>query len=97
MLLTLIGAVALGGPSWARDITLHKMSVEEMKGACEKAGGRFSQDKGGYGCTTNCKGGPGSDCIVNCRADKKCIAQVIGGRRPHSVAEALQKPERHRR
>jgi hypothetical protein len=97
MLLILIGAVALGGPSRARDITLHKLSVDEMKGACEKAGGRFSQDPGGYGCSTNCTGGIGSDCIVTCKPDGKCIAQVIGGRRPHTVAEALTKPERHKR
>jgi hypothetical protein len=97
VLLILIGALALGAPSWARDISLQKMSVEEMKGACAKAGGRFSQDQGGYGCSTNCLGGAGSDCIVTCKADGKCVAQVIGGRRPHTVAEALTKPERHAR
>jgi hypothetical protein len=93
----LIGALALSSPSQARDITLHKMSVEQIKSACEKAGGSFSQDKGGYGCGTNCLGGPGTDCIVNCKTDQKCVAQVIGGRRPHNVVEALRKPERHRR
>jgi hypothetical protein len=97
VLLILIGALGLGAPSWARDITLHKTSVEELKGACEKAGGRFSQDAAGYGCATNCTGGAGSDCIVTCKADQGCVAQVIGGRRPHNVAEALTKPERHKR
>jgi hypothetical protein len=97
VLLILIGALALGGPSWARDLTMPKTSVEELKSACAKAGGRFSQDAGGYGCATNCLGGAGSDCIVNCKADQKCVAQVIGGRRPHSVAEALSKPQRHAR
>ena len=93
VLFILIGALALSAPSLARDITLHKMSVEALKSACEKAGGRFSQDKGGYGCATNCKGGIGSDCIVTCKpAEKKCVAQVIGGRRPHNVAQALTKP-----
>jgi hypothetical protein len=97
ILLILIGALGLGAPSLARDITLHKTSVAELQSACEKAGGRFSQDKGGYGCATNCKGGAGSDCIVTCKADSKCVAQVIGGRRPHNVAQALTKPERHAR
>jgi glycine cleavage system aminomethyltransferase T len=97
VLLILIGALGLGAPSFARDIHLPKTSVEALKGACEKAGGRFSQDKGGYGCATNCTGGVGSDCIVTCKAENKCIAQVIGGRRPHTVAEALTKPQRHAR
>ena len=92
VLLILIGALGLGAPSFARDIHVPKTSVEAIKSACEKAGGRFSQDKGGYGCATNCKGDVGSDCIVTCKADKGCIAQVIGGRRPHTVAQALTKP-----
>jgi hypothetical protein len=96
-LLILIGALALSAPSSARDITLPKTSVEEIKSACAKAGGRFSQDAGGYDCATDCQGGPGTDCIVHCKAGQRCVAQVIGGRRPHSVAEALTKPARHRR
>ncbi len=97
VLLILIGALGFGAPSFARDIHVHKTSVEALKSACEKAGGRFSQDKGGYGCATNCKGGVGSDCIVTRKADQGCVAQVIGGRRPHTVAQALTKPERHAR
>ena len=97
VLLILIGALGLGAPSFARDIHLHKSSVDELKSACEKAGGRFSQNKGGYGCATSCTGGAGSDCIVTCKADKGCVAQVIGGRRPHTVAQALTKPQRHAR
>lgn len=97
VLLILIGALGFGAPSLARDIHLHKTSVDELRTACEKAGGRFSQDKSGYGCATNCKGGAGSDCIVTCKPDQGCIAQVIGGRRPHNVAAALTKPQRHAR
>jgi hypothetical protein len=97
VLLILIGALALSAPSRARDITLHKTSVEEMKTTCAKAGGRFSQDAGGYGCGTNCHGDPGTDRTVYCKAEQKCFAQVIGARRPHTVAEALTKPERHAR
>ncbi len=97
VLLILIGALGLSAPSFARDITLHKISAEEMKAACDKAGGRFSQDPSGYGCATNCKGGAGSDCIVTCKTGKSCIAQVIGARRPQNVEQALTKPARHKR
>ena len=93
--LALALSFALGGPSFARDITLHKTSADEMKAACTKAGGRFSQGPHSYDCGTDCKGGPGTDCIVHCTDDQKCTAQVLGGRRPRSVAEALTKPTRH--
>ncbi len=88
-------SLALGGPSLARDITLHQTTAEAMKAACATAGGRFSQDPRGYGCGTDCHGGPGTDCTVHCAAGQKCDAQVIGARRPHNVAEALTKPARH--
>jgi len=91
----LIGALAVSGPSLAKDITLHKTSAEELKSTCDKVGGSFSQGPKRYGCGTNCHGGPGTDCIVSCAPDHKCVAQVIGGRRPHTVADALTKPGRH--
>jgi hypothetical protein len=92
----LIGALGLSSQAFARDIYLAKQTVDDMKAVCQKTGGRFSQDKNGYGCGTNCKGGPGTDCIVFCKAGKKkCVAQVVGGRRPHSVESALQKAGRH--
>jgi hypothetical protein len=95
-LLILIGALGLSGPSLANDITLQKASVEEIKSACAKAGGSFSQDAGGYGCGTDCRGHDGTACIVNCKPDQKCVAQVSGGgRRPHTIAQALEKPGRH--
>ena len=96
-LLVLIGALALSGAAFARDITLPKTSSEALRTACDKAGGKFSQDTHGYGCGTDCAGGPGTDCTVYCPAGEKCTAQVIGGRRPHSVAAALTKPARHAR
>jgi hypothetical protein len=96
-LLILMGTLGLSGPSWARDIHLQKTSAAELKQTCDKVGGSFSQGAGSYGCGTDCQGGPGTDCIVTCKADQKCIAQVIGGRRPHTVLEALQKPKRHAR
>jgi hypothetical protein len=96
-LLVLITALALGGAALARDLTLPKTSAEALKSACDKAGGRFSQDARGYDCGTDCASGPGTDCIVHCAAGQKCTAQVIGARRPHSVAEALTKPARHAR
>ena len=96
-LLVLTGAIALGGPAMAKDITLKKTGAEELKSVCDKAGGKFSPGAKFYGCGTDCHGGPGTDCIVSCAPDGKCTAQVIGARRPKSVAEALTKPEtKHR-
>jgi len=100
-LLVLIGALvlsfALSGAALARDITLPKTGSEALQAACAKAGGKFSQDARGYGCGTDCAGGPGTDCTVYCPSGEKCTAQMIGSRRAHSVAEALTKPARHAR
>jgi hypothetical protein len=96
-LLVLTGALALNGAALASDLTLPKTNAEALKSACDKAGGKFSQDAKGYGCGTDCQGGSGTDCTVYCEAGQKCTAQVIGARRPRSVAEALTKPEGHRR
>ena len=96
-LLVLTGALALNGAALARDLTFPKTNAEALKSACDKAGGKLSQDAKGYGCGTDCRGGPGTDCVVYCTTDQKCTAQVIGARRPRSVAEALTKPEQHRR
>ena len=93
-LLILTGSLALGGAALARDLTLPKTTPEQLKDACTKAGGKFSQDASGYDCGTDCNGKPSTDCTVHCTADQKCVAQVIGARRPRSVAEALTKPER---
>jgi hypothetical protein len=89
MLMAMLGAAS---PSWARDINLPKQTVDQIKATCEKAGGKFSQDSNGYGCGTDCHGAPGTDCVVFCKADKRCVAQVIGSRRPHDVLSALQAP-----
>ncbi len=96
-LLVLTGALALNGAALARDLTFPKTTAEALKSACDKAGGKFSQEAKGYGCGTDCKGGPGTDCIVHCAAEQKCTGQVIGSGRPRGVAEALTKPERHHR
>jgi hypothetical protein len=93
----LLGTLALAGPASAKDIYLPKCTVDELKSVCAKVGGKFSQDAHGFGCGTNCKGGPGTDCIVFCQPDKKCVAQVIGSRRPKSIESALQAPARHAR
>ena len=96
-LLVLTGVLALNGAALARDLTFPKTTAEALKSACDKAGGKFSQGAKDYGCGTDCKGGPGTDCIVHCEAEQKCTAQVMGSGRPRSVAEALTKPERKRR
>ncbi len=101
VLLVLTGALVLGlapgGAARASDLTLPKTGADALKSACDKAGGKFSQGATLYGCGTDCLGHPGTDCTVTCAADARCTAQVIGDRRPRSVAEALTKPERHRR
>jgi uncharacterized membrane protein len=91
--LVVIGALGLGGSALARDISMHKHSVDELKAICSKVGGSFSQDAKMYGCGTDCKGGPGTDCIVTCKTDESCVAQVIGARRPRTVLDALVKPK----
>ena len=93
--LILIGVLGVSGPALARDITLRKHTPAEIQSACEKAGGKFSQDAKGYGCGTDCHGTRGTDCTVFCPNNERCVVQVIGGRRPHNVAQALTKPERH--
>ena len=85
--------LALSAPSFGRDITLPKTSADQLKAACEKAGGKFSQDAKIYGCGTDCQGKPGTDCTVNCTPDGKCTAQVIGARHPHSIADTLTNPK----
>jgi hypothetical protein len=95
--LILIGVLGFSGQALARDITLRKHTAAEIQSACEKAGGKFSQDAKGYGCGTDCHGGRGTDCTVFCPTGARCVVQVIGGRRPHDVAQALTKPERHQR
>lgn len=96
-LFILSAALALSGAAQARDMTLPKTSADALKSACEKAGGKFSQDATIYGCGTDCLGKPGTDCTVNCTADEKCTAQVVGARHPRSIAEALTKPTKHER
>jgi len=96
-LLILTGAFAHSRTALAEEFTLPKTNLEQLKSACNGAGGKFSQDAKGIECGTNCQGGPGTDCTVYCPTDQKCTAQVIGARRPRSVAEALTKPERRRR
>ena len=93
-LLVLTGALALGGGALGGDLTLPKTDAAALKSACDKAGGKFSQGDAIYGCGTDCQGKPGTDCTVNCSADKRCTAQVVGGRRPRSIAEALEKAGR---
>jgi hypothetical protein len=96
-LLLLGGALVLSGAASARDLRLPKMDAAALKSVCDKAGGKFSLGPRGVGCGTNCHGGPGTDCIVHCVTGERCTAQVIGSRRPRSVADALTRPQRKRR
>ncbi|HZD90404.1 MAG TPA: hypothetical protein VE224_09920, partial [Pseudolabrys sp.] len=86
------------GPSSARDVRLHiKMSPQALQQACTDAGGHFSQGEAIYGCGTDCHGNAGTDCTVTCRPGKLCIAQTMGGRRAHTVAQALKARGRYPR
>ncbi|MDI3469113.1 MAG: hypothetical protein OJF62_001176 [Pseudolabrys sp.] len=96
-LIVIVAVLLFGGPAVAGDISLPKHTVAQIKQACDSVGGKFSQDAHGYGCGTDCHGGPGTDCTVYCRDGERCTAQVIAGRRPHDVLDALKVPERHRR
>jgi hypothetical protein len=93
----LVAVLLVGGPVLARDISFPKQTAAQIKQACDSAGGKLSQDAHGYGCGTDCHGGPGTDCTVYCRDGERCTAQVIAGRRPHTILDALKAPERHRR
>ena len=94
----IIFAAILGfsvGSSMASETTMRKSSVEELKSVCDKAGGSFSQDAGGYGCGSNCQGKPGTDCVLNCKNNEKsCFAQVPGRTRPTSPLNALVRSPR---
>ena len=88
----LIGVLWSAGLASANEVSIHKYTADEIKSACGKAGGSFSQDAAGYGCGTNCHGGPGTDCLVSCKNGQACVAQVIGRRRPTNLLTALQAP-----
>ena len=92
--LILMGLLGFTASSLASDIHLPKQTADEVKAVCDKAGGKFSQDANGYDCGTDCHGGPGTDCVVFCKAGQNCVAQVIGGRRPKTALSALQAPAR---
>ena len=95
-LLALSGTLAFGGTASARDIHLHiKMSAQALQQTCKDVNGSFSQGPQRYGCGTDCKGQPGTECIVTCEAGKRCIAQVVGGHVPHTVKQALAPKKRH--
>ena len=91
--LVLIAALCLSASCFASDVNLQKQTPEQLKSACDVAGGKFSQDSRGYGCGHHiAPGGPGTACTVFCEPDKKCVAQVMGAHRPRQIADALKKP-----
>ena len=74
-----LGVLALGvDPSPAKQVAMHNHTSDEIQKACTNAGGEFTQDPGGYGCSTNCHGGHGSQCVVGCKSDHTCTGQVPG-------------------
>ena len=94
IILCVIIALSIGS-SMASETTMRKSTAEELKSVCDKAGGSFSQDAGGYGCGTNCQGKPGTDCVLACKNNEKsCFAQVPGRARPTSPLNALVRSPR---
>lgn len=60
-----------GAPAWAEDRDINPPpSAEELKGACDAAGGKFVSQGSFYGCKTQCS--PEGPCAVLCD-DGKCI------------------------
>ncbi len=91
----LFGVACFNGASSARDVNLQKHTVTELQAICQQAGGKFSQSANGYDCGTDCHGTPGTACVVFCKAGERCVAQVIGARRPRHALDALQGPKHH--
>ena len=90
LLVAAMVTAATAYPTSAAEVRLPKQSVDQLKSACQKVGGSFSQDGVGYACGTDCRGGAGTDCSVFCKNGGGCTAQVIGSRRPKTVEETLQ-------
>ncbi len=87
--LVLVAALGFSVPALARDLHLEKQTPEQLKSVCDKVSGKFTQDKSGYACGTDCKGHGGTACLVYCQPDKRCVAQVVGARRPRTIESAL--------
>ena len=92
----LVGVIGFSDLALANDVTLPKYSADAVKSACDKAGGSFSQGATRYGCGTDCHGGRGTDCLVDCKAGQRCVAQVIGARRPRDLESALMAKTRRK-
>ncbi len=96
--LTAVSVLVVSGPALARDIRLQiRMSMLALWQSCDQAGGRFSGGPQGYGCGTDCRGHPGTGCVVTCAPGQLCVARVKGGRRARTVSEALRAPDRQPR
>src|SRR4051794_35235681 len=80
------GLVALSAaPAASTEVKMGKHTSSEIKNACDKAGGTYTEDPGGYGCATNCHGGPGGACVVGCKSNHQCTGEVPLRTTPASV------------
>jgi hypothetical protein len=91
----IVSIIALAVLVWAadraqaeiRDIGHH--STAEVEAACNKVGGSFQYDPGGYGCSkANCDG-KGGMCVVSCDHSGDCKGQTPGRTVPKSVRGVL--------
>ena len=68
----LVGATVLSPTVAFADHSDFKASMMAVLGACKEAGGVFSDDDGGYGCTKKNCDGKGGSCTVGCTRDEQC-------------------------
>lgn len=65
-LLAAIACIAFSGPAPAAQVSVGRVSVDELEKACKAVGGAFWSDLNGYSCIkANCDG-KGGNCIVFC-------------------------------
>src|SRR5215831_13139351 len=62
------------GAAWGRPIQLQGTHSEmQVFDACAASGSTMeNKPNGHYGCSTNCHGGEGKSCSVDCNKDGKC-------------------------
>jgi hypothetical protein len=89
---TVSALLCVGIPARALDVTIHgHHDPAEIKKKCDAAGGSFTQSGSASGCTTNCKGGEGAACGIQCNTNKgaNCTGWVPDRTIPMSVKSIL--------
>jgi hypothetical protein len=83
--------LCLGRPGNAEIVDLHYHSPGNLLKECNKAGGQFrTHGDSEFSCGTNCKGGKGDSCLVDCSATQDTCSGVTPRRMPRGRANILQ-------